>query len=305
LLKRKIISCVGDARLRFKEDYLRIIRMCRFAARFDFNIAGDTGIAAYNLAPEVLKNVSPERIFAEFNKAFESDNSALFITWLDYIRLFTLIFPEYEDWDNIKQNPKYHPEITLRNHILEAVERADGAHKWHALLHDIGKKDTAQLKEGEDYSSFHGHHDKGAELIDNVAGRLKFPSDLYKSVRTTTALHMFPLDYVPHRRKDFTFPENIKRKFQAKCGDYLPDVKAVAIADLGPKRFWEVEHIFDELLPSTTIKPVLLGRHLLEVGIGPGIEMGEMLKKAFEIQLEDGIMDMETLRNLVINKELL
>jgi len=46
-------------------------------------------------------------------------------------------------------------------------------------------------------------------------------------------------------------------------------------------------------------KPVLLGRNLLD-DVKPGKKMGELLKKAYEIQIEEGITDWQILKQRVL-----
>lgn len=73
-LERKWVSFVGDPSTRMCEDYLRIMRMFRFAARLDFTIDGDAYFAACENI-EGLKQVSKERIWTEFKSLFETSKS--------------------------------------------------------------------------------------------------------------------------------------------------------------------------------------------------------------------------------------
>lgn len=66
-IKNKVLRAVGDAKTRFKEDALRIMRLFRFAATLGFNIENKTFDAAIKCA-QLLKNISAERIFTELQK---------------------------------------------------------------------------------------------------------------------------------------------------------------------------------------------------------------------------------------------
>lgn len=66
-IERKIIKCVGEPDRRFNEDALRILRALRFSSVLDFDIENDTAKSLHRNA-HLLKNVSAERINAEFNK---------------------------------------------------------------------------------------------------------------------------------------------------------------------------------------------------------------------------------------------
>ncbi len=74
LLQREIVRAVGDPVTRFAEDYLRILRMIRFAARFGFTIEPATWQAAQAAAPR-LSELSAERVRDEWFKGLESAGS--------------------------------------------------------------------------------------------------------------------------------------------------------------------------------------------------------------------------------------
>lgn len=69
-IENKIIRCVGNPEERFNEDALRIIRLVRFALKYNFEIDEDTIRAAYRYVDKI-KMVSWERIGAEFSKIFQ------------------------------------------------------------------------------------------------------------------------------------------------------------------------------------------------------------------------------------------
>lgn len=66
-IQERLIRAVGDPGQRFAEDYLRILRGLRFAARFDFSIAPPTWAAARAAAPG-LAQLSAERVRDEWFK---------------------------------------------------------------------------------------------------------------------------------------------------------------------------------------------------------------------------------------------
>ena len=67
-LQNGIIRAVGDAKKRFDEDALRMLRAVRFAAQLGFKIDDDTFEAIKEKA-KLLSKVSKERIFVELNKS--------------------------------------------------------------------------------------------------------------------------------------------------------------------------------------------------------------------------------------------
>jgi tRNA nucleotidyltransferase (CCA-adding enzyme) len=73
-LDRRLVRAVGDPAQRFREDYLRILRAIRFAARFDFIIDPETWEAARSAAPG-LTRLSAERVREEWFKGLQTARS--------------------------------------------------------------------------------------------------------------------------------------------------------------------------------------------------------------------------------------
>ena len=71
-LQNGIIRAVGDAKKRFDEDALRMLRAVRFAAQLGFKIDDDPFEAIKEKA-KLLSKVSKERIFVELNKSLNGD----------------------------------------------------------------------------------------------------------------------------------------------------------------------------------------------------------------------------------------
>jgi tRNA nucleotidyltransferase (CCA-adding enzyme) len=82
-LERKLVRAVGIPAERFREDYLRILRALRFAARFGFEIDPDTWAAARDAAPG-LSRLSAERVRDEWFKSLRTTQSSgrLVSLWL-------------------------------------------------------------------------------------------------------------------------------------------------------------------------------------------------------------------------------
>jgi tRNA nucleotidyltransferase (CCA-adding enzyme) len=70
-LRRGLVRAVGDPAARFAEDYLRILRAIRFAARFGFAIEPATWAAARAAAPGVTR-LSAERVRDEWFKSLRT-----------------------------------------------------------------------------------------------------------------------------------------------------------------------------------------------------------------------------------------
>lgn len=86
-LEKKIIRCVGDAKTRFREDALRIMRAIRFSATLDFSIEEETKNAIFELKENLL-NIATERINVEFSKILLSDNTKVYSEFNEIFKLF-------------------------------------------------------------------------------------------------------------------------------------------------------------------------------------------------------------------------
>jgi len=291
-LEAGILRAVGDPRQRFKEDYLRVIRAGRFAARYGLEIEKETLEAAREAAPDVLSHVAIERVTAELDKAFQNGMPGRFLRYLYDLGILQRLIPEFEDADLLLQNPRWHPEGDVLTHVLQVVDRAPVEVRWHALLHDIGKHDTAKWK-SEGWYSFHGHETVGAELIPRIARDLRLPNDLRDELIITTRLHMVPAFTKPT-------PKAI-RKFQAEAGPHLHALELLCRADAGNRREPSAWKFFEP--QPVPVQPVLLGRHLIERGHKPGPEFKRLLNAAFEYQLETGETDVERLYQAAVRAE--
>lgn len=72
-LEKKVIRCVGEAKERFQEDALRMLRAIRFSAQLGFTIESDTWQAMIQMAKN-LSLVSKERILVELTKTICSSH---------------------------------------------------------------------------------------------------------------------------------------------------------------------------------------------------------------------------------------
>jgi len=95
-LEREVIRAVGDPAQRFREDYLRILRALRFAARFGFQIDRDTWDAA-RAQVQGLKQLSAERVREEWFKGLQTARrpSRLVELWRD-VGALEIWLPELE-----------------------------------------------------------------------------------------------------------------------------------------------------------------------------------------------------------------
>ena len=171
-LQNRVIRCVGNARDRFEEDALRMLRAVRFAGQLHFRIESSTReaiIACHNN----LKDVSAERIQMELLKLLISDHPEVFRE--AYATGLTSVFlPEFDRMmDTGQKNP--HHCYSVGEHTLHAVcmIEPNPVLRLTMLLHDVGKPATKTTDQyGIDH--FYNHYKVGAEMSKEILKRLKF-----------------------------------------------------------------------------------------------------------------------------------
>ena len=92
-IKRGIIRTVGEAEKRFSEDALRILRALRFSSTLGFSIEEKTRLAIFKMS-HLLKNLSQERIFAEWQKMLLGKYFYSVLT--EYASVISMAIPEID-----------------------------------------------------------------------------------------------------------------------------------------------------------------------------------------------------------------
>ncbi|MBO6047533.1 MAG: CCA tRNA nucleotidyltransferase [Erysipelotrichaceae bacterium] len=171
-LNNHMIRTVGEASVRFKEDYLRMMRAIRFTTQLGFNL-DPIAIKAIQENVEGIHLISMERIKAELDRIMVSDKPSIGIRLLRESGLLKAILPEVDVMFETPQNTPYHiydvGEHTMRvvDHIQPLLHR-----RYAALFHDIGKPDARFTKDGIDH--FYGHAEISYDLSLKIMTRLKF-----------------------------------------------------------------------------------------------------------------------------------
>lgn len=178
-LRNKKIKFVGFVKNRITEDPLRMLRAVRFAATLNFKIAGND-FREIKKHSKLINKISAERVKAELDKIFSSQDYLRGIEILDQSGLLKEIFPELDALKKVRQSKDFHSEGNAFIHTLRVIEKMrkeDLLMRYCGLFHDIGKIKTAKIvrRDSKKHISFYGHAQAGAELFNHIARRLKFP----------------------------------------------------------------------------------------------------------------------------------
>ena len=181
-IENKIIRCVGNPKIRFKEDPLRILRAIRFTAKYGFKLEDKTREKLHHCRWELLR-VSKERIIQEINKIYSLRQHCVMtgVALLYNLDIFQVIFPELHLQKNYDQNSKYHSH-TLDEHTIAIlgeikadkpkVHENETAPMWAGQLHDVGKPFVRTEKGG--YSHYISHERLGAAITERILTDYKF-----------------------------------------------------------------------------------------------------------------------------------
>lgn len=191
-LARGLIRAVGDPRLRFGEDALRVLRAVRFACRMGFSVEPRTQEALAACAPE-LAHVARERVGQELDGIVASGR----MSWalLHETEVMGEAIPQVAAMAGFDQCTPYHIYDVLEHtaHVCAAVEEFGGgtplpALRWAALLHDVAKPVTFTRDE-TGRGHFFGHPKVGAVMAESIMRELALPNSLVSSTRMLVRLH--------------------------------------------------------------------------------------------------------------------
>ncbi len=121
----------------------------------------------------------------------------------------------------IDQNPKFHPEGSVLNHILLVVDKASEVKElsknqkvfmWSALLHDIGKLTTTKIRKGRITS--YNHDVEGEKIGLNFLKSLTNDQQFNEKVSKLIRWHMQPLFY--DKNLPFFEPQNMLNDVEYK-----------------------------------------------------------------------------------------
>ncbi|MBQ9648023.1 MAG: CCA tRNA nucleotidyltransferase, partial [Oscillospiraceae bacterium] len=179
-LAGRTLRCVGDARARFEEDALRILRLLRFASVLGFAVEEETAAAAREKC-ELLKTVAAERVYAELNKLLCGGNAAQVL--LAFPDVLGAVLPEILPCVGFDQHNPHHC-FDVWEHTARSVGAVPPRRelRWTMLFHDLGKP-LCMTTDADGVGHFYGHTARSAELAEGIMARLRFEKALAAQVR--------------------------------------------------------------------------------------------------------------------------
>ena len=292
----------------FPDDSLRVLRAVQLAARFELTLDRTTADLCRTIP---LDDLPAERIWGEIEKLLllAGQPSIGFALALD-LGVVAKLFPELEALAGCPQEPEWHPEGDVWIHTLQVIDRArtriDDLVRAQqltvmlgALCHDLGKPVTTAVIDGRIRSM--DHEEQGVPPATALMDRLNVHSidgyDVRTQVLGITAQHLKPGSW--YKVRDEVGDGAFRRLAQKVDLELLARVAKSDCEGRNPGRFdctamdWFLERARTLGVEHRPPPPILLGRHVLALGIKPGPRVGEILKAVYEQQLDGTIASLE------------
>ena len=304
-LRRRVLRHTSGA---FVEDPLRVLRGMQFAGRFELTAAPETVALCRNIRG-TYGELAVERVREEWFKWAEKSTvpsrGLKFLAetgWVEH-------FPEVAALIGTPQDPEWHPEgdvFTHTGHCLDALatlpafQAAESEKRilyaLTVLAHDFGKPGTTreELREGRLRIISPGHEEAGGALTEHFLQRINTPNAIRERVLPLVLNHLAHLQASTDRA--------VRRLAKRLEPATIDDLVLIITADLfgrPPRPRVPSENLLalqakaaELQVQASAPRPILLGRHLMEIGLKPGRDFGRILAAAFDAQLEGAFLDL-------------
>jgi tRNA nucleotidyltransferase (CCA-adding enzyme) len=303
-LARRRLRAVDPAT--FGDDSLRVLRAVQFAARLDFTLEPSTAELCRRIP---LDDLPAERIWGEVEKLLaQAERPSLgFALALD-LGVVDHVFPELRPLVGCQQEPEWHPEGDVWVHTLMVIDQARARNgdldhprlitvMLGAVCHDLGKPATTAFIDGRLRSP--DHEQAGVEPTLALLDRLNLHSiggyDVRGQVVGLVAHHLKPGmfhkaahvgDGAFRRLAQKVDLELLARLARADCHGRTGGFDCSAMD-------WFIERARQLGVEHLPPAPLLLGRHLLALGLPPGPRIGELLRAVYDKQLDGEVQTVE------------
>jgi tRNA nucleotidyltransferase (CCA-adding enzyme) len=291
----------------FVDDSLRVLRAIQFAARFEFALDAETRDICRGIP---LDDLPAERIWGEFEKMLFAERPSIGFALAMELGVVSKLFPELAALAGCVQEPEWHPEGDVWVHTLQVIDQArtrlDGLERPQqiavmlgAVCHDLGKPATTAFIDGRIRSM--NHEERGVQPTLDFLDRLNVHSidgyDVRAQVVGITAQHLKPGSWFKVRDE---VGDGAFRRLAHKVDlELLARVARSDCEGRKPGRFdcgamdWFLERARALGVEHRPPPPILLGRHLLALGLPPGPRVGEILKAVYEQQMDGRVTNVD------------
>jgi len=258
-----------------------------------------------------------ERIWGEMEKLLlRARRPSIGLRWLHRLGVFDQLFPELKALVGVPQEKDWHPEGEVDTHTWLVVDRArelindlpyakQVAVMLGALCHDLGKPATTEFIDGRIRSR--GHEEAGVAPTESFLDRLNIHTldgyDVRSQVVALVRDHLKPGEF--YKKRD-EVGDGAFRRLARRCelellyrvaradslgrnADWIPREKWFT----AEAQEWFIAHARALQVEEKAPAPLLMGRHLLEMGLAPGPRLGEITRAVYEMQLDGRVSSLE------------
>ncbi len=277
-LANRVLRAVDAAH--FGEDSLRVLRAMQFAGRFGLTIEPDTA-ALCRRTP--LDDLPAERVWGEWEKwLLKSPQPSLGLRAGSDVGVFSRLFP-YLQTAFERRGPQMESALNGAAPLIIGLQLPHQVALMLATLGAfLGWRDTKAMLDSLGIAKMRG--DKQAidvsALVIQLVGARKTPRDWFNR-----------RDQVED--KEFRF-------FSARIEPQLATLLSRARGDV------EAADWFEDNLRRLNVwdgppAPLLMGRHLLEMGMAPGPRIGEIVKAVYLAQLAGEVATLDEAKAMVLS----
>src|SRR3984957_7228967 len=293
-LGRGVLRAVGDAKARFSEDGLRVLRAARFVATLELTL---------DPATDTYRKGAAERVRDEWLKAMKARRPSRAFEVMRRTGILGVTCPALLEGVGMEQN-KWHAFDVWR-HGMECMDAcaADPILRVAALLHDVGKPRTRAWSDKTQDYTFYDHDRVGAEIAEPILAALRFSNDERARVVELVRFHLFHYsdewtDAAVRRWIRRVGPGRVEDLYvlnaadvRAKGRDFDADLDALARLKA------HVARVLAEGAALSTRDLKINGHDLMqELGLKPGRIIGEVLDSLLEAVTSDpGLNDRASL----------
>ncbi len=311
-IENKILRAVSSEF--FAEDSLRVLRAAQFAARFEFDIDAETVELCRSID---LTDLPKERIWGELEKLLlKAEKPSIGLKWLYDLGAVKQLFPEMQALVGVPQQKEWHPEGDVDVHTLMVADEARKlidhlsypkkvAVMLGAVCHDFGKPATTEFMDGKWRS--HSHDEAGVvptiSFLDKLGIFTLDGYDVRNQVVQLVRYHLKPGEY--YKSKNPVGDGAFRRLARKVEPDLLYRVAKADSLGRNPEWLpreqwfgseameWFIEKVRELEIETEAPQPILMGRHLLELGSTPSPQFKKILDAVFEMQLDGKVTNLE------------
>jgi len=275
----------------------------QFAARFEMSVAPETIELCKSIK---FENLPPERVYEEWKKLIlKGKKISLGLNflrdcgWIKY-------FPELAATVGCKQDPVWHPEGDVFTHTgacMDSFAQDRIGDEWEdtvvgfaVLCHDFGKPRCTKVCEDGKIRS-HGHDMLGVAPAKRFLERMTREKALVEQVLPLVERHMAILDLWRSQAGDSAIRRlarkvvRIDRLVRIDKADR--NGRPPEIPEESPQGAWIMARAEELRVKDSAPVPIIMGRHLIEMGLKPSKRFGEIIEAAYEAQLDGNFSDLK------------